>query len=246
MKKLAGKASKTASWCTNVGNEFGQVVISVLTDAEGDCLDDMAKGLVSRYERHHVEPPKVLYVDRDCCGIRLAQQFSGWPDLVTKLDIWHYMRRFAMACCSESHALYGTFMAQLSGCIFEWDPADVEQLAEAKKQQLAEGGVFLPEFDNIAQQITKRELATHCKRQTRGSEATAELIQQLITTFSSDLGNDTMGIPLLDKDRAWQIWDEQKRHLDCVQDPAGVQLYTKTGTLKKGGVELPVYRCALL
>lgn len=114
-----------------------------------------------------------------------------------------------MACCSESHALYGTFMAQLSGCIFEWDLADVEQLVEAKKQQLAEGGVFLPEFDNIAKHITKRELATHWKRQTRGSEATAELIQQLITTFSSDLCNDTMGIPLLDKDRAWQVWDNE-------------------------------------
>ena len=49
----------------------------MLTDAEGDCLDEMAQGLVSRYEQSHVEPPKVLYVDRDCCGIRLAQQFTG-------------------------------------------------------------------------------------------------------------------------------------------------------------------------
>ena len=79
----------------------------------------------------------------------------------------------------------------------------MEQLVEAKKQQLAEGVVFLPEFNNIAKHITKRELVTHCKRQTQGSEATAELIQQLITTFSSDLGNDyTMGIPLLNKDHA--------------------------------------------
>ena len=166
-----------------MGNEFGQVVILVLTDAEGDCLDDMPKGLLSRYERHHVEPPKVLHVDHDCCGIRLAQQLFGWPDLVIKLDIWHYMWRFATACCSESHALYGTFMAQLSGCIFEWDPGDVEQLVEAKKQQLAEGVVFLPEFNNIAKHITKRELATHCKRQTQGSEATAELIKQLPQTL---------------------------------------------------------------
>jgi hypothetical protein len=247
VRKLAGEAGNTASWCSNVGNEFGQVVMCVITDAEGDCLDDMAKGLVSRYERSHVEPPKVLYVDRDCCGIRLAQQFSGWPNLTTKLDIWHYMRRFAMACCSESHALYGTFMAQLSRCIFEWDAVDVERLVGAKQQQLIEGGVYRPSSeDDIANHVTKKELATHCKRRTRGSEPTAELIQQLITTFASDLGNDTMGIPLLDKDRAWHIWEEQQKHLDCIQDPAGVQLYTQTGTLKKGGVELPVYRCALV
>ena len=44
----------------------------MLTDAEGDCLDEMAQGLVSRYKRSHVEPPKVLYVDRDCCGYPTA------------------------------------------------------------------------------------------------------------------------------------------------------------------------------
>ena len=40
----------------NVRNEFEQVVMSVLTDAEGDSLDDIPKGLVSRYEQHHVQP----------------------------------------------------------------------------------------------------------------------------------------------------------------------------------------------
>ena len=118
--------------------------------------------------------------------------------------MWHYMRRFSMACCSESHALYGTFMTQLSGCMFEWDPEDVDQLVRAKEQQLIESGVYRTgSKEDITKHITKKELPTHCKRRTRGSGA--------ITTFSSDLGNDTMGIPLLDKDRAWQIWDEQKK-----------------------------------
>lgn len=35
-KKLAGKAAATAAWVTNVGNEYGQVLMSVLTDTEGD------------------------------------------------------------------------------------------------------------------------------------------------------------------------------------------------------------------
>ena len=180
--KLAGKASHTASWCTNVGNEFGQVVISVLTDAEGDCLDEMAQGLVSRYEQSHVEPPKVLYVDRDCCGIRLAQQFTGWPNLLTKLDIWHFMRRFAMACCSEAHALYGSFMGQLSGCIFEWDPVDLQRLLHAKQEELKATGMYRAAQDDIAMHVTKKELATHCKRRTRGSDESAELIQRLLTS----------------------------------------------------------------
>ncbi|XP_047220707.1 uncharacterized protein LOC124867991 [Girardinichthys multiradiatus] len=40
------------------------------------------------------------------------------------------------------------------------------------------------------------------------------------------------------------IWDTQRRHLSCIQDPPGVQLFTQTGTLTKGGISLPVYRCA--
>ncbi|KAG5281169.1 hypothetical protein AALO_G00068170 [Alosa alosa] len=44
--------------------------------------------------------------------------------------------------------------------------------------------------------------------------------------------------------RMAQIWEEQKKHLPCIQDPPGVQLYTQTGTLHKGHHSLPTYRCA--
>ncbi|XP_053732093.1 uncharacterized protein LOC128765392 isoform X2 [Synchiropus splendidus] len=61
-KRLAG-----AAWSTNVGNEYGQVLMSVLTAAEGDGLAQMAAGLMRRYSDAGQAPPKVLYVDRDCC-----------------------------------------------------------------------------------------------------------------------------------------------------------------------------------
>ena len=80
------------------------------------------------HEQSHIEPPKVLYVDHDCCGIRLAQQFTGWPNLLVKLDIWHFIRRFAMACCSESHVLYWHFYGTV------WDPVDPERLLGAKQE----------------------------------------------------------------------------------------------------------------
>ncbi|KAM9758030.1 uncharacterized protein ACNS7B_005148 [Menidia menidia] len=40
------------------------------------------------------------------------------------------------------------------------------------------------------------------------------------------------------------IWQVQKKHVKCIQDPPGVALYTKTGELTKGGVRLQVLRCA--
>ena len=218
--------------------------MSVLTDSEGDGLDDMAEGIMARYERGNTSPPKVLYVDRDCCATRSKQQFHKFPDMSIKLDIWHYMRRISVACSSESHALYGTFMLQLSASIFEWDPDDIKKLYNAKHAQLLASGNVRVGDDDITKHISKKEMATHCRRRTRGVEECSRLIQQLIQTFSSDLGKDTMGIPLLDADRAWQIWGEQQRHLPCIQDPDGIELYTCTGHTTKGNVRLPVYRCA--
>lgn len=68
-KKLAGAASDTAAWVTNIGNEHGQVLISVLTCSEGsEGLSRMAAGLMRRYRLAEVPPPQLIYVDRDCCN----------------------------------------------------------------------------------------------------------------------------------------------------------------------------------
>jgi len=65
-RNLAGAAAGTAAWATNVGNEHGQILMSVLTAAEGAGLSDMAAGLVNRYAQAGQSPPVLLYVDRDC------------------------------------------------------------------------------------------------------------------------------------------------------------------------------------
>ena len=70
--------------------------------------------------------------------------FSAWGDLEIRLDIWHFMRRLAFGCTSEAHPLYGVFMSQLSGCIFEWGDRDYNCLLAAKKGQLKASGVKLP------------------------------------------------------------------------------------------------------
>ncbi|KAL7851275.1 hypothetical protein AOLI_G00216310 [Acnodon oligacanthus] len=62
-KKLAGAAARTAAWVTNVGSEYGQVLMSVLTAHKGDRLLPMEVGLMRRYREARVPPPKLLYVD---------------------------------------------------------------------------------------------------------------------------------------------------------------------------------------
>ncbi|KAM6952075.1 uncharacterized protein PEZ65_009278 [Lycodopsis pacificus] len=246
-KKLAGTTSDTAAWVTDVGNGYGQVLISVLTCCEG--LSRMAAGLMRRYRLAGVPPPQLIYVERDCCnkdGVsKTAALFQEWEQLVVRLDVWHLMRRFASGVTTESHELYPTFMRQLSHCIFEVDPEDVRRLTEAKRSQL-EGKHRMVGLTDAAviRRISRQEWRLHCCRRTRGPEESALLIQELLDTFGGPAERDTLDIPLLNALRIEDIWSTQKTHLSCIQDPPGVQLYTQTGRLTKGGVILPVYRCA--
>ncbi|XP_056103250.1 uncharacterized protein LOC130082422 [Rhinichthys klamathensis goyatoka] len=246
-KKLAGAAAGTAAWVTNVGNEHGQVLMSVLTSHEGQGLLPMTNGLVKRYEVAGVAPPTLLYVDRDCCSSvgtsRGGAMFSGWSDMVVRLDVWHFMWRFAAGLHTDSHPLYGLFMAKLSACIFVWDEGDVALLKEAKMRELEQQQAIRGLTDDqLTSRLTSRQLALHCRRCTRGVEETEQLIGALLEAFMD--ARETMGIPLVDQERMDVIWDTQRRHLPCIQDPPGVQLYTQTGSTTKVGIILPVYRCA--
>ena len=135
MKKLAGHYAGTASWVTNVGNEHGQVLMSVATTGEGLHLERMASGIVRRYKDAHVDPPKALYVDRNCCGPDAPSRvfLQAWPSLAVRLDSWHFMRRIAGGVITEAHVLYAPFMAGLSQSIFQWDRHDMLQLKTAKR-----------------------------------------------------------------------------------------------------------------
>ncbi len=159
--------------------------------------------------------------------------FGEWEQLVVRLDVWHLMRRFARGVTTDSHLLYGPFMARLSLAIFEWDRGDVARLKEAK--QSTEGR-------DAQAKLTAKELARHCRRRTRGREETERLVREVLDSFWEAV--DTMGVPLIDRDRMEEIWSTQRRHLACIQDPEGVELYTKTGEVTRGGVRLPVFRCA--
>ena len=100
MKNLAGHTAGTSRWATNVGNEMGQILICVLTSAEGELLRPMAQGLVARYRRAGVTPPLLLYTDRDCCGAGQIgmKLFPEWPQMQVlpfTIDVVLRMRSFS-------------------------------------------------------------------------------------------------------------------------------------------------------
>ena len=91
------------------------------------------------------------------------------------------MRRFARGVTTDSHQLYGLFMARLSLAIFEWDDGDVARLTEAKQSEEGRGAHI---------KLSAKELARHCRRRTRGVAETERLLQE---------AEDTMGVPLIDR-----------------------------------------------
>ena len=93
----------------------------------------------------------------------------------------------------------------------------------------------------IHKAITKEELSRHCRRRTRGAEVTSQVIDELLLHLSG--ATDSLGVPVI-SEKMVTIWEEEKKHVKCIQNPPGVPLYTVTRHIKKGGVELPVLRCA--
>ncbi|CAB1438385.1 unnamed protein product [Pleuronectes platessa] len=203
----AGDAAGTAAWVTNVGNEHGQVLMSVLTESEGDGLLPMADGLMRRYSAAGKAPSRVLYVDRDYCSVagrcKTAQMFGEWDQLVVRQDVWHLMRHFDQG----RHHRHSP----------AWDAEDVTCLQEARQSPL---------------DPTSRELSRHGRRRTRGAEETERLIQELLESMWDV--TDGMGVPLIDPQMMEDIWSTQRRHLRCIQDPPGVLLYAKTGEFIPG------------
>lgn len=245
VKKLAGASRSTSAWATNVGNEHGQVIMSVLTASEGYGLGKMISGLICRYQDAGVPPPEVLYVDRECCGsTHLRAMFSAWNHMQIRLDVWHFMRRIAVGCTTDSHPLYAGFLNKLSHCIFLWDEDDLHALKEAKRAELAQRNLLLSNPEDVMRHVTRAEMALHCRRTTRSAEEMEALISQLLVSYEGERGFNTLGVPLINKEHMAEIWRGQKKHLSCLQDPPGVQLYMQTGTVKKGGHTLPTFRCA--
>lgn len=160
-----------------------------------------------------------------------------------RLDSFHFMRRFNCGLTTEHHSLYGTFCAKLSSCIFEWDQEDVLRLKEAKKEEWKSShSGHTPTEQQVMASISSGELRKHCRRRTRDVEEMRRMISGLINSVW-DL-TDTTGLPLVNQRTMFDVWEVQQKHLECLQDPPGVALYTKVGTLQKGGKELDILRCA--
>lgn len=131
-RKLGEKAASTTSFTTNMGNKYGQVLKSVLTDSEEEGPANMISGLIWHYRDSKVTPPKALHVDRDCCLARLKPHFKDWGNLAVRLDIWHFTVTCPLPCLHVKVVCLCVWV----GC---WRPS---RLYAAKTSQHRTSGVW--------------------------------------------------------------------------------------------------------
>lgn len=248
-KKLSGAGRGTAEWCTNVGNELSQVLTSVLTCEESlEKLRPMAQGLEDRYSKAGEAPPQVMYVDRGCCRVlgvsSIEQLFSEWSEsgMVIRLDAFHWICRFDAAVRTDHHPKYPLFKSALSAALFAYNKDDMSLLVKSTR---AGSSTYanLTDEQIIAKFISREDLKHFVRRVTVGAHETFTRVQNALEVLKGRAGKDGMGIALFKDDASVdQVWANQQKHLECLQDPPGMDMYTVTKHVTRNGISLPYYR----
>lgn len=249
--KLSGAGRDTAEWCTNVGNEFGQIVTCVLTCEESvEKLKPMSVGLMKRYEQAEEPTPQIMYVDRGCCrqygATAVEQLFDRWVDagMIVRLDAWHWMHRFDAAVRTESHTKYGLFKSALSGSLFAYNRADIDLLIQAVRAGSPNHHDTVTDDDVMKHFISNYDLKHFVRRITVGVQETFTHVNDAIEELKGDAGLDENSIPLFKSPEAIdEVWAAQQKHLECLQDPPAMHMYTLVKTVSRHGVDLPYYTC---
>ncbi|XP_053271555.1 uncharacterized protein LOC128429789 isoform X3 [Pleuronectes platessa] len=248
-KKLSGHGRGTAEWCTNVANELGQVLMSVFTCEESlTCLKPMADGLMERYRRAGEGPPELMYVDRGCCRVHgvssMEHLFSDWANsgMMVRLDIFHWIERFDAAVRTDHHPKYALFKSALSAAVFSYNKDDMALLIQAMRAGNTTRYASLTDAKMIEIYVSKEDLHHFVRRITLGAQESFLRVQTAINSLKGAAGLDENQVPLF-KDAAAidRVWENQQKHLECIQDPPGRDMYTVMKVVTRNSVRMPYY-----
>ncbi|KAK7912719.1 hypothetical protein WMY93_012930 [Mugilogobius chulae] len=250
LKKIYGDGQGTMQYVTSVLNEWGQFLTTVVVAAESEgCYKRMAKGLTARFQRANAPAPAVIYADNNCCrdsgSSFLENLFSDWVQkgTVVRLDIRHWLHRWDAVVVKQSHAKYATFISALAGAVLAYNKDDMLLLVRAVRKGNQELYGKLSDMDMITF-LKPHQIKSYVRRVTRGVQATATAIESIIAEFKSSAGLDIDGIHLFKSTEAVDShWANASKHLSCMQDPPGVQLYVSVKVVELNGVQLNKYRC---
>lgn len=91
------------------------------------------------------------------------------------------------------------------------------------------------DFADAAPFLEDGYLLHECRRLVRSPQVIEELVTEMLEQYATTIctikgdparGTEDTEAPLV-SDRTRQRWEECKRHLDCIQDPPGIDVYIK-------------------
>ncbi|KAF4704961.1 hypothetical protein FOZ62_028406, partial [Perkinsus olseni] len=133
-RPLAGKVSSEVGvkWSYSVMNEYGEILCHAFTETDSDSqVQHLYAGLRARFDSLNVHHPRLIFVDKQCCGSTKEMIQRYFPAIQVRLDIFHLLWRFSKSCSRSSHPGHAGFMKELSQAVFKVNENDMKLLIEA-------------------------------------------------------------------------------------------------------------------
>ena len=121
----------------------GQVVMSVMTAAEGMGLDDMTKGARSAIRSSWPTSSRASVRGQTAEAAAVPTPWSSRSGRTCLCDLTSGTSWGGLwgGCTTDMHQLYSYLMPNVTSCIFEWSKDDMAQLVRAKRAELAKKNI---------------------------------------------------------------------------------------------------------
>uniref|UniRef100_H3CIZ2 Uncharacterized protein n=1 Tax=Tetraodon nigroviridis TaxID=99883 RepID=H3CIZ2_TETNG len=134
------------------------------------------------------------------------------------------------------------FKSALSAAVFSYNSEDMALLLQAVRAGHPQKYESLSDGQLIDTHVTKHDLSHYVRRITVGPQETFVRVQSAIDILKGPAGMDENQIHLFKSaDAVDQVWERQQKHLECIQDPPGRNMYTIKKYVTRNGVRLPHY-----
>ena len=246
---LVGQEEGTERWCITVSNELDQILTSVFTREDSlEMVELMACHLGDRYERADEYPPKLMYVNYGCCNSEFEnlhkELFDEWIEegMMVRLDIFHWIKEFETAICFDHHSQHVPFKSALYEAVFSYNKDDLALLVKSIRAGLPIYLKLISDTEILKNHTKKAQLDAHVRHTTRGVNETYARVQEVIDKFKGSAGMEFNTHLFKDDNIIDEVWAKQCKHLECIQDPPGMNMYSVVKYVNCNGISLPKYK----
>lgn len=218
-----GKPFRPWKGLTTMMNEHGEVIwFGFIKGGESISeIEEPLRKLKARLDR--IEGPdnvKVIYVD-NCCQVRNKIQQIFGPNVLVKLDIFHWQQRWNEVIREKKSKRYSVFRALMSRAVLQ---ASTEEF-DAAKQALT---VKLGRTPTVKQVLAECNTSTPPGPQMR--QAVCAIVEYFLledarAVIRNATSDTTQPLFFRDARKVRDKLENQLKHIDCLTDPPGVCLH---------------------